>query len=36
LLDITPNGYFMQGHLKEYIYAGPPRSVEELVTRLKK
>jgi hypothetical protein len=32
--DPTPMDFFLWGHLKEYVYAVPPRTVEDLTARL--
>jgi hypothetical protein len=32
--DLTPMDFFLWGHLKEQVYAVPPRTIEDLVVRL--
>jgi hypothetical protein len=32
--DLTPMEVFLWGHLKEQVYAVPPRTIEDLVARL--
>jgi hypothetical protein len=32
--ELTPMDFFLWGHLKEQVYAVPPRTVEDLVERL--
>jgi hypothetical protein len=33
--DLTPMDFFLWGHLKEQVYAIPPRTIEDLVARFK-
>lgn len=33
-LDVTPIDFLMWGHVKEHLYAVPPRTVDDLVARL--
>ena len=33
-LDVTPTDFVMWEHVKEHIYAVPPRTVDDLVARL--
>jgi hypothetical protein len=32
--DVTPMVFFLWGHLKEQVYAVPPRTIQDLVARL--
>jgi hypothetical protein len=34
LSDLTPMGFFLWGHLKEQVYAVPPRTMKDLMARL--
>jgi hypothetical protein len=33
--DLTAMDFFLRGHVKEHIYAVPPRTIKDLVARLK-
>ena len=34
-LDLKPNGYFLQGHVKNLVYRDPPRTISELNSKIR-